>query len=181
MRMPARPRTALCAVVATFAVALIGSGCGGTDGAGATTSSDTKEHELVTRWVRQLRAGARSNPDRRFPNPARDELRRRLSRASAHYGFTIVRLSFLHPRQDAPLIVVCAEDRGALTRAVPAILRRLDPLLLAPGGPSYEGLLFEALDANGRPFLVTYAWSRGAWPGGGQWASSPAYLPFAHG
>jgi hypothetical protein len=79
---------------------------------------------------------------------------------------------------------VQASDEHALARAVPAILRLIDPKARTGDdrtGWAYEGFLFEARDENGTPFLSVFNWWRGPHGGGGQWAADASLLPFAHG
>jgi hypothetical protein len=88
-------------------------------------------------------------------------------------------VQLIHLEQAAPLVVVQAKDEYALSTSVPAILRLIDPRTRT-GQEAYEGLLFEARNTNGIPFLATYDWWRTN-AGGGQSASNQSLLPFAYG
>jgi len=135
-------------------------------------------------WRSALRAGAATDPAKRFPSPPRAWLSRRLREAEQRYGFHVVRVVMLRPRRLAPLVVIRASDRRALARATAAILRRLDPKRLTNDdrtGWAYEGFFFEAQDRRGVPFLLTFNSWRGPHAGGGQWAASEDLFPFAHG
>ncbi len=84
----------------------------------------------------------------------------------------------------APQIVVEARDPEAMARAVPAIIRLIDPKRDTNDdrtGWSYEGLYFEARDSAGTPFLIVYDFMRGRSPGGGQWARREGLYPYSHG
>ena len=171
--------TALLALVASAVVTapLAGAAAGAPPRPEATGGG----HALAKAWMRHLRAGARADPEHEFANPSRALLIERLAAASRSFGFEVVRLNVLRPRQDAPLIIVRTANRRALARHTGEILRLLDPSFGSPDGPSYEGLFFEARGADGRAFLVAYSWWRGPGHGGGQWASAERFLPFPHG
>ena len=89
----------------------------------------------------------------------------------------------LRPGQLAPEIAVRTTHYLALARALPGILRNLDPHSAQSDtrGWSYEGFFFEAQDENGAPFLAVYNFWRGQHNGGGQWARSEPLFPFPHG
>ncbi|MDX6554603.1 MAG: hypothetical protein QOD86_798 [Miltoncostaeaceae bacterium] len=172
-------RTVRLALAASALVAALLAAAG--SGAPSRPEATGGGHALAKVWIHHLRAGARADPDREFSNPSRAQLKERLADASRRFGFEVVRLNVLRPRQDAPLIVVRVDDRRALARRTGEILRLLDPGIGSPDGRSYEGLFFEARGPDGRAFLVTFSWWRGPRPAGGQWASSERLLPFAHG
>ena len=72
------------------------------------------------------------------------------------------------------------------TPETPAILRLNDPKARTNNdrtGWAYEGLMFEARNTQGVPFLATFNWWRGVFGqvGGGQWATSQSLYPFLHG
>lgn len=135
-------------------------------------------------WRRDLRRRAEEAPARRFPNLPPAALRQRLSAAAHRYGFHVVSLDLMRPRQLAPAVVVETSDYTRLARATPAILHSIDPRSRATDdrkGWRYEGFFFEARDERGVPFLVAFNAWRGPHAGGGQWARSDALFPFAHG
>jgi hypothetical protein len=135
-------------------------------------------------WKVELRRRAREDPRKRFPNPSSAVLRSRLEQAGERYGFEIVSLRLLRPRQLAPLVVVRTTHYAELARATRAILRGIDPKASTGDdrtGWGYEGFYFEARDERGIPFLLTFNFWRGTSGGGGQWARSQALFPFLHG
>jgi hypothetical protein len=149
----------------------------------APPSAATAASRAYAQWSAALRTGASLDPGRRFPNPPIEALRRRLRTVERRFDLRARHVYVRWPRQQAPYVVVSTNRPAALARAVPAILRILDPK--QPFGDrtgwAYEGFFFEALDAKGRPFLVVFNHWRGPRAGGGQWAASPDLLPFAHG
>jgi hypothetical protein len=135
-------------------------------------------------WRANLRTGALASPKRHFSNPPRAFFASRLRLAARRYHFVIVEVKILHPRQDAPLVVIEAKDKHALAASTAAILRLIDPKTKTNDdriGWAYEGFLFEARDTDGVPFLATFNWWRGPHAGGGQWAADPSLFPFSHG
>jgi hypothetical protein len=128
-------------------------------------------------WLADLTRRAREHPLRRFDNPSPVELRSGLNELAGRYGFEVVAAEVLHPRQDAPLVVVRTTHYRDLARATPAILERLDP---RRGGWRYEGFFWEAQDERGVPFLVASTLARGQ-VAGSQWARSEALFPYVHG
>lgn len=135
-------------------------------------------------WKRELQKRARQNPGKRFSNLSPGELRARLSAAADRYGFEVVSLDLLQPRQLAPEVIVRTRDYIRLARATSAILRQIDPKTRTTDdrtGWLFEGFYFSAEDEHGVPFLVAYNFMRGQGPGGGQWARSERLFPFAHG
>jgi hypothetical protein len=134
-------------------------------------------------WEREIRDRALEAPRERFANLAPETLKERLTEAAQDQGFQIVGVNLLRPRQLAPEIAVRTTHYRALARALPRILRSLDP----HGGQSdtrgwsYEGFFFEAQDERGVPFLALYNFWRGQHKGGGQWARSEPLYPFQHG
>jgi hypothetical protein len=135
-------------------------------------------------WRREIAKRARQEPRTHFPNLAPFLLRQRLAEAAKRYGFDVVSLRLLRPRQLAPEVVVRTKRYFALARAMPAIEAALNPRLRAQDdrlGWEYEGFWFEAQDEHGVPFLLVFDFMRGPGPGGGQWARSDPLFPFAHG
>jgi hypothetical protein len=147
-------------------------------------SPTTRAKAIVNMWRANLRTGALADPKRHFLNPSRAILASRLRLAADRYHFAIVEVKILHPRQDAPLVVIEAKNKHALAASTAAILRLIDPKTQTNDdriGWAYEGFLFEARDTDGIPFLATFNWWRGPHAGGGQWAADPSLLPFSHG
>jgi hypothetical protein len=132
-------------------------------------------------WSTALKRGAVEQPKRVFANPPFPVLRQRLRDAARAYGFRIERISIRWPRQQAPFVVVRTSDPTRFARDLPAFLRNLNPNGDDRTGWAYEGFYLQALDATGQPFLIVFNNWRGNHPGGGQWASDPKLLPFAHG
>ena len=150
----------------------------------APPSAATAASRAYAEWSAALRAGAVRDPARRFANPTIEALRRRLRTVERRFDLRARQVYVRWPRQQAPYVVVSTNRPAALARAVPAILRILDPK--QPTGDdrtgwAYEGFFFEALDADGQPFLVVFNHWRGPHGGGGQWARSGDLYPFAHG
>jgi len=140
--------------------------------------------QIEREWRADLHIGAVADPKRQFASPPRGVLLARLRQAKVRYGFRVVRVEVLHPRQAAPLVVVRSKQKRALARATPAILRLLDPKahsIVDRAGWAYEGFLFKALDVSGIPFLLTFNHWRGPSAGGGQWAVDESLYPFEHG
>lgn len=150
----------------------------------APPSPATAASRAYAQWNAALRAGAVREPARRFANPSIAALRRRIRTVERRFGVRARHVYVKWPRQQAPYVVVSTNRPAALARAVPAILRILDPK--QPTGDdrtgwAYEGFFFEALHANGQPFLIVFNHWRGPHAGGGQWAASKDLFPFAHG
>jgi hypothetical protein len=135
-------------------------------------------------WLGELAKRAREDRRTRFPNLAPFLFRQRLAEAARRYGFQVVSVRFLRPRQLAPEVVVRTTHYLELAHAMPAIDDALNPRLPARDdrrGWEYEGFYFEARDEHGVPFLAVFDFMRGSGPGGGQWARSDPLFPFAHG
>jgi hypothetical protein len=146
-------------------------------------SPTTIANDLRSDWEADLQHAASATPEVVFPNLPAAQLRARLEEASSRYGFRIREIRILRPRQDAPAIVVQAQDPAALVPRLPALLRVLDPK--QPGddaqGWAYEGFFLEVVDGGGQPaVVVTNAW-RPPNAGGTQWAAPGYELPFEHG
>jgi hypothetical protein len=153
--------------------------------AGSRTVGPTARAAAIEKmWRANLRSGALAAPTSRFQNLSPATLDARLRRAASRYHFTIVKVQILHPRQQAPFVVVETKDKHALAASTAAILRLIDPKARTNDdrtGWAYEGFLFEARDSEGVPFLATFNWWRRPHPGGGQWATNPSLYPFNHG
>jgi hypothetical protein len=150
----------------------------------APMSAEKSAARVRSGWLHEIRTRARSAPLQRFDNPPRGVLVARLRRLERRYGFRVVQLRMLRPRQHAPLVVVETSDVHALARNARWILRVIDPK--RPTGDDhtgwrYEGFYFEARDRGGVPLLAAFNYWRGPSAGGGQWASKEALYPFAHG
>jgi hypothetical protein len=119
--------------------------------------------------------------EQRFPNPSPAVFRRRVALIGRRYGFTVLQLRLLRPRQLAPLLVVLTDrDRTAFVHDVPAIMKLLDPTSNGPGRTAitFEGFFFDAEDAHG-PFVRVDNQYRGE-TGGGQWSWNRCVYPYAH-
>jgi hypothetical protein len=134
-------------------------------------------------WERAICSRAVAAPRQHFDNLSPNTLRKRLAAAAKDHGFEVVMVKLLRPKQLAPEIVVRTPHDVALARALPRILRSLDPHngWLDNRGWSYEGFYFEAQDERGVPVLGVYNFWRGEHKGGGQWARSEELFPFPHG
>jgi hypothetical protein len=134
-------------------------------------------------WEREVRKRAIEAPRQHFANLSPDALKKRLAKAAHDHDFRIVWVRLLRPRELAPEIAVRTTHYLALVRALPGILRSLDPHSgrTDTHGWSYEGFYFEAQDERGMPFLGVYNFWRGQHKGGGQWARSEPLYPFEHG
>ncbi len=131
-------------------------------------------------WRSKLSSGTLGPPSTVSPR----EFRSRLSRAARRYGFTVKRVRFVKTRgQIAPLVIVETDHYVDLARATSAIVKSLDPLTNTTNRAtgerfaSFPGLLFEAQDERGVPFLIADSFPTG----GGQWARSNQLFPFGHG
>jgi hypothetical protein len=136
-----------------------------------------------TTWRRELERRARDAPRQRFANPTPETLRARLSAAARRYGFDVVAVDLLRPRQLAPRIVVRTDDYLQMAQSMADILRTLDPKARTGDdrtGWRYEGFYFEADDGDGVPFALAFNFWRGSSGGGGQWARSERLYPFVH-
>jgi hypothetical protein len=138
---------------------------------------------LREHWERQIRSRAIESPREHFANLSPETLKKRLAEAARDHGFQVASIKLLRPRQLAPEIAVRTTHYLALARALPGILRSLDPHSGQSDtrGWSYEGFFFEAQDEGGVPFLAVYNFWRGQHKGGGQWARSEPLFPFPHG
>jgi hypothetical protein len=135
------------------------------------------ERSARGRWLRSLRAAARSGSDWVFPNPSRSTLQRRLERQARAHHFRVVSLEMQHPRQLAPVIVVRTAHPLSLAHATLSVLQGLDPNW-GRGEPSelYEGLYFAAVDSSGVPLFSASEVVRGGYEGQ-SWARSKALDP----
>jgi hypothetical protein len=132
-------------------------------------------------WEREVRRRAIKAPREQFANfsPCAQEAARegrprsRLSDCSGQVPST----QRARSRDRRP------HDALALVRALPGILRSLDPHSgrTDTHGWSYEGFYFEAQDERGMPFLGVYNFWRGQHKGGGECARSEPLYPFEHG
>jgi len=117
----------------------------------------------------------------RFPNLNSAVFRARVAAVGRRYGFTLVELRLLRPRQLAPLLVVeTNRDRKEFVADVPAIVELLNPATHAAHhtAVTFEGLSFEARDSVG-PFVRTVTARRGVVMGG-QWSWNRCVYPYAH-
>jgi hypothetical protein len=181
-------RRATISVVLIAAAAATAGGCAGhaTSRSRSLASSSAQRSAATVRadWLREIRTRAQTAPRARFDNPSRAMLLTRLRRLEHRYGFRVVALRVLRPREQAPLVVVETSDKQAMARNTRSILHVIDPK--RPTGDDrtgwrYEGFYFEARDRAGVPFLAVFNYWRGRSAGGGQWASEESLYPFAHG
>lgn len=173
-------------IVLTFSLVLVLAPSAATAArvASHTVAPTARAEAIEKMWRAKLRSGVLAAPRSRFPNPSLSTLDTRLRRAASRYHFTVVRVQILHPRQQAPVVVVETKDTRALAASTGAILHLIDPKARTNDdrtGWAYEGFLFEARDSHGVPFLATFNWWRGQHAGGGQWAADPSLYPFNHG
>jgi hypothetical protein len=85
-----------------------------------TPFSDTDAQRVARQseasWRRELEGRARNDPGERFDNLAPLELRRRLVELGGKYGFSVVAVKLLRPRQLAPEVIVYTTHYVALAR-----------------------------------------------------------------
>jgi hypothetical protein len=173
-------------IVLTFSLVLV-LALPATTAAGLVTPTvgpTTRAAAIENMWRANLRSGALAAPTRRFRNLSPPTFTARLRQAASRYHFRVVKVQILHPRQEAPLVVVETKDKHALAASTAAVLHLIDPKARTNDdrtGWAYEGFLFEARDSHGVPFLATFNWWRGPHAGGGHWAADPSLYPFNHG
>jgi hypothetical protein len=117
--------------------------------------------------------------DQRFPNPSRAAFRRRVSLIGRRYGFHVVSMRLLQPRQIAPLLIVgTSRPRKAFVHDIPAIMNLLDPTSSANDqtANTFEGLFFAVENTDGPFAEVQYA-LRGSGESG-EWSSDPCDYPY---
>jgi hypothetical protein len=167
----------LVAFTAPAATAALASGA-------SSPSPVARAAAIVKMWRANLHSRALADPKQHFPNLSDAMLTSRLRLAARRYHFTVVKVEILRPRQAAPLVVIQAKDKQALSSSTNAILRLVDPKAKTNDdltGWAYEGFLLEARGSDGAPFLITFNWWRSLNGGGGQWAADPTLYPFPHG
>jgi hypothetical protein len=185
----------LCVAAATVAAAVVLAGCGDSrsilyagDSGGALAVGHSPQvvtdaealragRTVPAFWLSNLASGELGPPSTLSPR----EFRSRLARAANRYGFTVKRVRFIKTRgQIAPFVIVETSRYLTLARATPAIAKSLDPLTDKTNNAtgeqfwSFPGLLFEARDERGVPFLITDSFPTG----GGQWARSDQLYPY---
>jgi hypothetical protein len=109
--------------------------------------------------------------EQHFPNPSPTAFRERVGLIGRRYGFRVVALRLLHPRQLAPLLVVETErDRKSFVADLPAIMALLNATSSSAQQTAltFEGFFLEARDAKG-PFVRLENVNRGEVEGG-QWS-----------
>jgi hypothetical protein len=117
----------------------------------------------------------------RFPNPAPTAFRERVAAVGRQYGFRVIELRLLRPRELAPLLVVeTSHDRKEFVSEVPAIVSLLNPAKSegSQTAVTFEGFFLEVRDADG-PFVRTMTVRRGQVMGG-QWSWDRCVYPYAH-
>lgn len=174
-------------VSAALLMAFVPTACGG----GSDRADGGKTQRLApgaathyAQWRRRIITAVRADPLTRFANLPRRVFLARLDELSRAHKFHVESVRFFRPKQDAPVVVIRTRDKHALSKATPAILRRINPK--APTGDdrtgwAYEALFFEAREGDGSPFLVVFNNWRGPSAGGGQWVLDPRLFPFPHG
>lgn len=119
--------------------------------------------------------------NQRFPNPSPKTFRARVAAIGKRYGFRVLSIRFLRPRELAPIVVV-RTDRGrkAFVHDVPSIMSLLDPHSITKHeiAITFEGFFFEARDGKS-PFVRVLNVYRGEVMGG-QWSPDPCLYPFEH-
>lgn len=119
--------------------------------------------------------------EQHFPNPAPAAFRSRVSLIGRRYGFRVLSLRLLQPRQLAPLLTVETDrDRKSFVADVPAIMRLLDPTSSSAhlGAVTFEGFFLQAQDAKGA-FVRVENVQRGEVEGG-QWSWNRCAYPYPH-
>lgn len=117
----------------------------------------------------------------RFPNPSHAAFVARAAAVGRRYGFSVVRVRWLTPRQAAPIVVVRTDRaRKAFVGDVGEIVQLLDPRQSSRTrtAVTFEGFYFEGTDAKG-PFVSTFDAYRGT-NEGGEWSWNPCVYPYAH-
>jgi hypothetical protein len=117
--------------------------------------------------------------EQHFPNPTAAAFRKRVALAGRRYGFRVISLRLLRPRQMAPLLIVgTSRHRRAFSHDVPLIMDLLNPYSRGPHrvAQTFEGFLFAAEDAQG-PFLEVQNIARGIGQGG-EWAAGRCLYPY---
>jgi hypothetical protein len=116
----------------------------------------------------------------RFPNPSPTAFRKRVALIGRRFGFTVVSLRLLRPRQLAPLLIVRTNrPRKAFIADVVRIMELLDPGT-ASGATTFEGFFFAAEDAKGQ-FVSTDFETRGGSSHGESVAKGCPFPYAAHG
>lgn len=166
-----------------LALGLVVAAAAGT--AGAASSPSAAVAQAKAEWLRAIRASALSGDRAKtFPSPPRTVLMQRLQRASSSYFFSIASVQMLHPVQLAPVIVIRSNNKRAIAKATPKIIKLFNPYRPTaknPSGFAYEGYFFVAQTTNRVPYLATFNHMRAPHTGGGQWAASEDLYPFPHG
>jgi hypothetical protein len=93
----------------------------------------------------------------RFPNPSDAALRRNLNRLAGRYRFSVESVTYLHPYQRVPVVMLRTREPAVFAGNSQAILNSFG---IKGSRPSFEGYYVEVRDDRG-PFLI---WS-GAWRG----------------
>jgi hypothetical protein len=109
------------------------------------------------------RVNSASAIGQRFPNPSPTAFRKRVALIGRRFGFRVVSLRLLRPRQMAPLLIVRTNrPRKAFIGDVARIMELLDPATNAHGhATTFEAFFFAAEDAKG-PFVSTDFETRGS-------------------
>ena len=132
-------------------------------------------------WLSRVRAAARSDPKERFRNPGPAIFRQRLLRAARRYAFTLKQVTFRHPDQLAPDIIIESDRYIRLAHDLGSIEDVVDPAHPPLSNQrDYEALFVVCVDSHGIPYAEADLSLRGQ-VAGGQWARADALYPFSHG
>lgn len=117
----------------------------------------------------------------RFPSPTRTAFSARAHAVGRRFGYSVVSIRWLRPRQAAPIVVVrTARRRKAFVGEMPKIVQLLDPRRSTGSrtAATFEGFYFEAVDGKG-PFASVDNAYRGTVMGG-EWSWDPCVTPYPH-
>jgi hypothetical protein len=151
----------------------------------ACSSSDNRSNvaSLRANWVASLEHGARADPGSRYDNLAPSTVRTGLRALGGTFGFQVVSVRFLRPRQLAPQIILRWPDIKSSSALLSHVIPAIDPYGGTDGrfGWFFEGIFVELVDRLGSPYLAVWNHWRNDRAGGGQWARSQGLLPAPHG
>jgi hypothetical protein len=110
-----------------------------------------------------------------FPNLPERTLRRRAADAAKAFHARLESMWFLHPLQQAPVIIFEASNKLAFIQSFAKMEQQLGLRDLST--QRYEGYFIEAVDDKHVPFMFVWGVARGEL-GGGQWSSDGCHYPF---
>ncbi|HEY3541791.1 MAG TPA: hypothetical protein VGK79_04540 [Gaiellaceae bacterium] len=164
------------------AVLAVATGCGGraerqfqTDAAHARAAVAAGHRE----WFKEVRANARLDPTRRFPNLSRPTFERRLRAAAARYRLTVESIVWRRVVQSVPEVVVSSDDYDAAARDLPRLMDAIDPPPRS-NARAFEAIYIEAVDSHDVPYIAIFDALRDHVMGG-EWARDESLYPFPHG